>query len=121
MSTEKRLLLDFARHLESRHFANALHVYDEIKSKLKDDEWSEGYLHALKGIYVVKRTGDHYAFFSNSDFKISDLRGAVRRFMKNARAKMLPDFERGYFAAAADYTKALIQILKAKKKEKSKT
>ena len=120
MPPEKRLLLDFAKFLESRQFANALHVYDEIKSKLKDDEWGEGYLHALKGVYLVKRTGDQYAFFSNSDLDISELRGAVRRFVKNAKAKMLPDFERGYFSAAADYTKALIQVLKAKKKEKSK-
>ena len=119
MSTEKQLLIDFARYLESRHFANALHVYDEIKSRLKEDEWSEGYLHALKGIYLVKRTGDQYAFFSNNNPKISDLRGAVRRLMKNAKAKMLPDFERGYFSAAADYTKALIQVLKTKKNQKA--
>lgn len=39
MPSEKRLLLDFASSLESRHFANALHIYDEIKSKLKDGEW----------------------------------------------------------------------------------
>jgi len=115
MPPREKSLLQYARSLESRQFANAMHIYEEIRSKLKDSEWSRGYLQALKGIYLVKRSDDQYAFFSKKDIEIEELKRFVRRFLKNTRSKLLPEFDKGYFTAAAEYTKALIEINKKKK------
>lgn len=114
MPPREKFLLEYGMSLEARQFSNAMHIYEEIRAKLKDDEWSRGYLQALKGIYLVKRSDDQYAFFSKKNIEIEELKRFVRRFLKNTKSKLLPEFDKGYFTAAAEYTKALIKMNKKK-------
>jgi len=106
----KKLILQYATMIESRKFANAMRIYQEVKKNLEKGKWSDGYLKALRGIFLVKKIGDNYAFFGNKDLDLNNLKRELRRFRKSVKDPLLSDFDKGYFAAVTDYTRALIKL-----------
>ena len=80
-----KLLLQFAKSLESRQFSNAIKTYESIKSNLGDDQWSLGYIRSLRGTYLVKKHQIQHSFFGRKDLEVEQLKESAKLFFKYAK------------------------------------
>jgi len=100
----KIFVVRFFELVKSRRFAEAERVLERIREKTNETEWNSGYLHALDGILLAQKTGDSYAFLQNVNFEDeNELQKFRREFLKEYKNKIHADFDRGFFAAWADY------------------
>lgn len=106
----------YALMIESRQFANARRIYEDLKNEMDNNDWNLGYLTALKGIFLVKEREDSYSLFARKDLDNDKLNRIRRQFLKDSKNKIFTDFDRGYFASVADYAQALIRVRKKRKK-----
>lgn len=94
-----------------RRFAEAERVLERIKLKVQETEWNRGYFEALNGILLAYRSNDTYAFLQNLDLNNeSELKKYRREFLKQSRNKIHADYDRGFFAAWADYMRVSIRM-----------
>ena len=94
----------FFQLLKGRRFAEAERVLERIRQKTNQTEWNSGYLHALDGIILAQKSNDSYAFIKNVNFEDEkELKKSRKEFLKEYKNKIHSDYDRGFFAAWADY------------------
>jgi len=119
MPISKIFVVRFFQLLKGRRFAEAERVLERIRQKTNETEWNSGYLHALDGIVLATKSNDSYAFIKNVNFEEEkDLKKNRKEFLKEYKNKINTDYDRGFFAAWADYM--LISIKDLANPEKPK-
>jgi len=104
MPISKIFVVRFFQLIKGRRFAEAERVLERIRQKTNETEWNSGYLHALDGILLAQKSGDSYAFIKNVNFdEEKELKKFRKEFLKEYKNKIHADFDRGFFAAWADY------------------
>jgi hypothetical protein len=104
MPISKIFVVRFFQLLKGRKFAEAERVLERIRKKTNETEWNSGYLHALDGIILATKSNDSYAFLTNVNFEDEkQLKKNRKEFLKEYKNKIHTDYDRGFFAAWADY------------------
>jgi hypothetical protein len=125
MPISKIFVVRFFQLVRGRRFAEAERVLERIRLKTNETEWNSGYLHALDGILLAQKSSDSYAFIKNVNFDDEkDLKKFRKEFLKEYKNKIHADYDRGFFAAWADYMliskKSLADSEKSKQPAKGK-
>ncbi len=119
MPISKIFVVKFFQLLKGRRFAEAERVLERIRQKTNETEWNSGYLHALDGIVLAIKSNDSYAFIKNVNLEDGkNLRKNRKEFLKEYKNKIHTDYDRGFFAAWADYM--LLSVKDLENSEKSK-
>ncbi len=119
MPISKIFVVKFFQLLKGRRFAEAERVLERIRQKTNETEWNSGYLHALDGIVLAIKSNDSYAFIKNVNLEDGkNLRKNRKEFLKEYKNKIHTDYDRGFFAAWADYM--LLSVRDLENSEKSK-
>lgn len=106
----------FFQLVTRRRFAEAERILERLKGKAPKTEWNRGYLQALYGILLARRSNDPYVFLSGLDLGDKEtLRNYRREFLKHSRKKLHSDYDRGFFSAWANYMRILSKIDSVKK------
>ena len=104
MPISKIFVVRFFQLVKGRRFAEAERVLERIRLKTNETEWNSGYLHALDGILPATKSTDSYAFLKNVNFNDEkELKKFRKEFLKEYKNKIHADYDRGFFAAWADY------------------
>jgi len=125
MPISKIFVVRFFQLVKGRRFAEAERVLERIRLKTNETEWNSGYLHALDGILLAQKSSDSYAFIKNVNFNDEkELKKFRKEFLKEYKNKIHADYDRGFFAAWADYMliskKSLADSEKSKQPAKGK-
>ena len=119
MPISKIFVVRFFQLLKGRRFAEAERVLERIRQKTNETEWNSGYLHALDGIVLATKSNDAYAFIKNVNFEDEkDLKKHRKEFLKEYKNKINTDYDRGFFAAWADYMLISVKDLANPEKHK---
>jgi hypothetical protein len=119
MPISKIFVVRFVQLIKGRRFAEAERVLERIRQKTNETEWNSGYLHALDGIVLATKSNDQYTFINNVNFEDEkNLKKHRKEFLKEYKNKINTDFDRGFFAAWADYMLISIKDLANSKKQK---
>jgi len=102
----------FFQLVTKRQFAEAERILEDLRTKTQKTEWNRGYLRALRGMLIVKRSiNDRYAFLPTIDLNNKDqLQSYRREFLKHTTSKLHADYDRGFFSAWADYLHILLKM-----------
>ena len=104
MPISKIFVVRFFQLLKGRRFAESERVLERIRQKTNKTEWNSGYLHALDGIILAQKSNDSYSFIKNLNFEDEkELKKNRKEFLKEYKNKIHSDYDRGFFAAWADY------------------
>jgi hypothetical protein len=104
MPISKIFVVRFFKLLKGRKFAEAERVLERIRGKTNETEWNSGYLHALAGMLLAQKSNDSFAFLTKVNFENEkDLKKSRKLFLKEYKNKIHSDYDRGFFAAWADY------------------
>ena len=122
----KIFVVRFFELLKGRRFAEGERVLERIRKKTNETEWNSGYLHALDGILLAQKSNDSYSFVKNVNFEDEkELKKSRKEFLKEYKNKIHTDYDRGYFAAWADYMliskRELTNLETIKKSSKTKS
>jgi len=125
MPISKIFVVRFFQLVKGRRFAEAERVLERVRLKTNETEWNSGYLHALDGILLAQKSTDSYAFLKKVNFDDEkDLKKFRKEFLKEYKNKIHADYDRGFFAAWADYMliskKSLANIETSKQPSKVK-
>jgi hypothetical protein len=112
MPISKIFVTRFFQLIEGRRFAEAERVLERIRLKTNKTEWNSGYIHALDGMLFTQRSGDSYSFLNNLNLKDEkELKRFKKEFLKKSKKKIKADYDRGFFAAWADYMRISMKTL----------
>ena len=112
MPISKIFVTRFFQLVDKRRFAEAERVLERIRLKTNETEWNSGYLHALDGMLSTEKSSDSYAFLKNLSLDDeSELKKFRKKFLRESRNKIHADYDRGFFAAWADYVRMSIKTL----------
>ncbi len=96
----------FLQHLEERAWTEAEKELDIIRQKSENSLWSRGYVKALEGLLLTKRSNnDKYLYLpkaleNRTEEAISSLRNDFVEFASN---ELHGEYDRGYFKALEEY------------------
>ena len=94
-----------------RQFTESERELERLKQRMQKTEWNRGYFRALYGMYLARKSGDGYSFFSKIDLTDKPtLHGYRREFLDHTRNGLHGDFDRGYFSAWADCMRVLTRL-----------
>jgi hypothetical protein len=112
MPVPSALVTRFFQLILNKQFAEAERELERLKQKMHKTEWNRGYFRALYGMLLVRRSNnDSYAFFSKLDLNDKETLQAYRRkFLSHMKNRLHGDFDRGFFAAWADFTRVTSQL-----------
>lgn len=97
---------NFFRELINGRLTAADRIFQTMKQEVGSEEWYRGYLNALEGMLSANSSkNDEYTFINQNDVKKADK--FARIFSHLSGDRMQGDFDRGFFAAWADYMKSL--------------
>ncbi|MCS7124323.1 MAG: hypothetical protein NZ932_02755 [Candidatus Bathyarchaeota archaeon] len=108
MPVPSAMVTRFFQLILTKQFAEAERELERIKQKMHKTEWNRGYFRALYGMLLVRKSNnnDSYAFFAKLDLKDKEALQTYRReFLEHVRNRLHGDFDRGFFAAWADFTR----------------
>ncbi|MGD2201562.1 MAG: hypothetical protein PVJ38_08025 [Candidatus Bathyarchaeota archaeon] len=92
-----------------RRFANAEKAMETISEKrFSDGEFKKGYIHALEGILLSKRTGDDRDFFNRELFDKESKKRYRKSFQEFIKKGVRSQFDIGYFMAWSDMVQYLL-------------
>ncbi len=104
----------FLQHLEERAWTEAEKELDIIRQKSENSQWSRGYVKALEGLLLTKRTNDDKYLYlpkalgNKTEDEISSIRSDFAEFASN---ELHGEYDRGYFKALEEYV-GLVGTLK---------
>jgi len=111
MPIPQALVTRYFQLVVSRQFTEAERELERLKQKMQKTEWNRGYFRALYGMYLARKRGDGYSFFSKIDLTDKPtLHGYRREFLDHTRNGLHGDFDRGYFSAWADCMRVLTRL-----------
>lgn len=94
----------FFQLAQNRDFAESERILQKIKEKMSGSEWSRGYHLALEGILLALRNkDDKYVFINRFEMNKENFERLETEFYGRAKNVIEPEFDRGYFAAWADF------------------
>jgi len=89
----------FFQLLMKRNFKAAKIILERIQNRLQRREWERGYFNALNGMLLGLESGDKRLFINN----LANPQQYREEFLKHSQSRMHADFDRGFFAAWADF------------------
>jgi len=105
-SKKNSLVSTFLSLLARGKWAAAKRFLDEIKQNADQTQWRRGYINALDGMIVaLEGNGDRNVFIYQ--IKVEQIDELKKTFLQRSRNGLHADFDRGYFAAWADYVQML--------------
>ncbi|MEM1563774.1 MAG: hypothetical protein QW161_03765 [Candidatus Bathyarchaeia archaeon] len=113
MPVPQALVTRFFQLILNKQFAEAERELERLKQKMQKTEWNRGYFRALYGMLLVRRSNnsDSYAFFSKLDINDKEALQSYRReFLNHVKNRLHGDFDRGFFAAWADFTRVVSKL-----------
>jgi hypothetical protein len=113
MPIPQALVTRFFQLILNKQFAEAERELERLKQKMQKTEWNRGYFRALYGMLLVRRSNnsDSYAFFSKLDVSDKEaLQNFRREFLNHVKNRLHGDFDRGFFAAWADFTRVVSRL-----------
>jgi len=113
MPVPQALVTRFFQLVLNKQFAEAERELERLKQKMQKTEWNRGYFRALYGMLLVRRSNnsDSYAFFSKLDISDKEaLQNFRREFLNHVKNRLHGDFDRGFFAAWADFTRVASRL-----------
>ncbi|MEM1536847.1 MAG: hypothetical protein QXG58_04230 [Candidatus Bathyarchaeia archaeon] len=112
MPVPSALVTRFFQLILNKQFTEAERELERLKQKMHKTEWNRGYFRALYGMLLVRKSNsDPYAFFAKLDLNDKEALQAYRReFLEHVKNKLHGDFDRGFFAAWADFTRVASKI-----------
>ncbi|MEM3617799.1 MAG: hypothetical protein QXK47_01850 [Candidatus Bathyarchaeia archaeon] len=114
MPVPQALVTRFFQLILSKQFAEAERELERLKQKMQKTEWNRGYFRALYGMLIIRRSNnnDSYAFFSKLDISDKEALQSFRReFLNHVKNRLHGDFDRGFFAAWADFTRVASRLV----------
>lgn len=125
MPISKMFVVRFFQLVKGRRFAEAERVLERIRQKTNETEWNSGYLHALDGVLLAQKSNDSYGFIKRVNFEDeTELKKYRKEFLQEYKNKIHADYDRGFFAAWADYMliskKSLMDEMKAQSTDEGK-
>lgn len=125
MPISKMFVVRFFQLIKGRRFAEAERVLERIRQKTNETEWNSGYLHALDGVLLAQKSNDSYGFIKRVNFEDeTELKKYRKEFLQEYKNKIHADYDRGFFAAWADYMliskKSLMDEMKAQSTDEGK-
>ncbi len=120
MNKRQIFVTRFFQLVSERQFLGAERILKRLKTDLEETEWNRGYLKALEGLILVKRTRDEYAFLTKDDFDPKEIVKYRKELLKEANNRLHTDFDRGYFSALAEYLAILKKVKESKKRKSQK-
>ena len=122
MPISKIFVVRFFQLLRGRRFAEGERVLERIRQKTNETEWNSGYLIALEGVLLAQKSNDSYAFVTNLNIEDEkELKKSRKKFLKEYKNKIYSDYDRGFFAAWADYMLTSVRELKNPEPSKKST
>jgi len=112
MSISPAFVTRFFQLITERKFAEAERMLERLRQRVEKTEWNDGYLQALNGILLAKKTNnDRSVFLSNVDFgNKKELQKYRQEFLEHAENRLHADYDRGFFSAWAEYTRVLSKM-----------
>ncbi len=112
MPVPSALVTRFFQLILNKQFAEAERELERLKQKIHKTEWNRGYFRALYGMLLVRKSdSDPYAFLAKLDLNDKEKLQAYRReFLEHVKNKLHSDFDRGFFAAWADFTRVASKL-----------
>ncbi len=113
MPVPSAMVTRFFQLILNKQFAEAERELERIKQKMHKTEWNRGYFRALYGMLLVRKSNnnDSYAFFAKLDLNDKETLQAYRReFLGHVRNRLHGEFDRGFFAAWADFTRVVSKL-----------
>jgi hypothetical protein len=112
MPIPSALVTRFFQLILNKQFAEAERELERLKQKMHKTEWNRGYFRALYGMLLVRKSNsDPYAFLAKLDLNDKEkLLTHRREFLEHVKNKLHGDFDRGYFAAWADFTRVASKL-----------
>jgi hypothetical protein len=113
MPIPQALVTRFFQLILNKQFAEAERELERLKHKMQKTEWNRGYFRALYGMLLVRRSNnsDSYAFFSKLDISDKEaLQNFRSEFLNHVKNRLHGDFDRGFFAAWADFTRVASRL-----------
>ncbi|MCX8176960.1 MAG: hypothetical protein N3F10_01485 [Candidatus Bathyarchaeota archaeon] len=109
------LVARFFNLIINRQFTEAERELEAIKQKMHKTEWNRGYFEALYGMLLMRKANgsnsDTYAFLAKVDLNDKEALKAYRKeFLSHVKDKLHGDFDRGFFAAWAEFMRVLIKM-----------
>jgi hypothetical protein len=111
MPISQALVTRYFQLVVDRQFTESERELERLKQKMQKTEWNRGYFRALYGMYLARKSGDDYSFFSKIDLTDKPTLHSYRReFLDHTRNGLHGDFDRGYFSAWADCMRVLTRL-----------
>ncbi|MEM2281558.1 MAG: hypothetical protein QXZ68_06185 [Candidatus Bathyarchaeia archaeon] len=112
MPVPSALVTRFFQLILNKQFAEAERELEKLKQKMHKTEWNRGYFRALYGMLLARRSNnDPYAFFAKLDLNDKEALQAYRReFLDHVKNRLHGEFDRGFFAAWADFTRVASKL-----------
>jgi hypothetical protein len=111
MPIPQALVTRYFQLVVDRQFTESERELERLKQKMQKTEWNRGYFRALYGMYLARKSGDGYSFFTKIDLTDKPtLHGYRREFLDHTRNGLHGDFDRGYFSAWADCMRVLTRL-----------
>jgi len=105
MPIPKLLVANFYQLTLNRDFAQAERTLKEVRGKLTNAKWNEGYLNALEGMLTAQRgKNDRYALINQVQNEKENIVDLMEDFRRRSRDLICGEFDRGFFTAWADFT-----------------
>lgn len=94
--------------ITKRSFAEAERLLEDLKQHASSSEWSKGYLNALDGMMIALRSNnDQYALIRKIESNPKKIAALKNEFLNHPRTLLHEGYDRGFFAAWADYLRVL--------------
>ena len=98
----------YLRLIVERKITDAEKELEDLKPKIANTEWNRGYVKALEGLLLTRKTNsDNYLFFAKKEFDKKSLKALTKEFGDNAASPLYGDYDRGYFSGLARLVKVM--------------
>ena len=100
----------YLRLVVERKIADAEKEIEELRPKFSNTEWNRGYVKALEGLLLTRKSNDdHYLFFARKDFDKKSLKALVKEFAHSSESPLYGDYDRGFFSGLVRLVKVMEQ------------
>ena len=98
----------YLRLVVERKIADAEKELEELRPKISNTEWNRGYVKALEGLLLTRKTNnDSYLFFAKKEFDKKSLKTLTKEFANYAESPLYGDYDRGYFSGLVRLAKIM--------------